>query len=63
MTSPFTHADIQLFRIWYNPRAIICSDELRSALLAAVLSGIELEKLRGDACRAVRASQILSNSA
>lgn len=39
--------DLHLFRIWYNPRAIICSDGLRSALLAAKLSGIEFEKLGG----------------
>jgi hypothetical protein len=33
-------ADLHLFRVWYDPRTIACSAELRDALRAAKLTGI-----------------------
>ncbi len=39
---------LHLFRIWHDPMAIVCSEELRPALRAAKLSGIVFEKVGGE---------------
>lgn len=40
-------ANLHLFRIWHEPSTIVCSAELRDALIAARLSGIVFKKIGG----------------